>query len=296
MTRGFAATSEAAHNTASCLVVQHVEPEGPYVIGDALAKVGAAVDVRLVSVGTHLPPSLDSYQGVVVMGGPMSATSDEGFPTRAREIELLEEAIERGLPTLGVCLGAQLLAIATGGKVYPGANGPEIGWAPVFFGHEAETDPLLTGLPGEMTVMHWHSETFDVPPGSAHLASSKLYPNQAFRVGGRAWGLQFHLEVDRICGEGVRGCLRRRSQSCGCRAGGYIGTGGRCSCGAGHTPATGAGAFRFPREQRGAGAEPAPEERRSRTCDPGFLFLFGLINGLLRLATQGCPRGNSSVT
>ena len=215
MTRGFAATSEAAHNTASCLVVQHVEPEGPYVIGDALAKVGVAVDVCLVSAGTHLPPSLDSYQGVVVMGGPMSATSDEGFPTRAREIELLEEAIERGLPTLGVCLGAQLLAIATGGKVYPGANGPEIGWAPVFFGHEAETDPLLTGLPGEMTVMHWHSETFDVPPGSAHLASSKLYPNQAFRVGGRAWGLQFHLEVDRSAARAFVGAFGDEAKAAG---------------------------------------------------------------------------------
>jgi GMP synthase-like glutamine amidotransferase len=197
MSRGSSGTSAVAHNAASCLVVQHIEPEGPYVIGDALAKGSVTVDVCLMPADPHLPPSLDGYQGMVVMGGPMSATSDEAFPTRAREIELLEEAIERGLPTLGVCLGAQLLAIAAGGKVYPGADGPEIGWAPVFFGHKAETDPLLAGLPEELTVMHWHSETFDVPPGSTHLASSKLYPNQAFRVGGRAWGFQFHLEVDR---------------------------------------------------------------------------------------------------
>jgi GMP synthase-like glutamine amidotransferase len=215
MTTGLSGTTEAAHNAASCLVVQHIEPEGPYVIGGALVKAGVTVDVCSVSAGPHLPTSLDGYQGVVVMGGPMSATSDEAFPTRAAEIELLEEAIERGLPTLGVCLGAQLLAIAAGGKVYPGADGPEIGWAPVFFGNEAEADPLLTGLPKEVTVMHWHADTFDVPPGSTHLASSMLYPNQAFRVGARAWGLQFHLEVDRSAVRAFLGSFGDKAKAAG---------------------------------------------------------------------------------
>jgi GMP synthase-like glutamine amidotransferase len=181
----------------TCLVIQHLPPEGPYLIADALEKAGVAVEVCQVFAGGDPPASLDGYDGLVVMGGPMSAASDDGFPTRTAEIDLLEDALERGLPALGVCLGAQLLAIAAGGKVYPGAEGPEIGWAPVsLVVAEAEQDLLFRDLPHEMTVLHWHGDTFDLPPGATHLATSKAYPNQAFRAGPRAWGLQFHLEVD----------------------------------------------------------------------------------------------------
>ncbi len=176
--------------------MQHVAPERPYAIAEALVDAAVAVDVRVMSSRARLPRDLDGFQAMVVMGGPMSATSDEAFPTRGAEIALLEEALDRGLPALGICLGAQLLALAAGGKVYPGAEGPEIGWAPVSLTNEARTDPLLAGLPGELTVLHWHADTFDLPPGATHLASSKVYPNQAFRVDQNAWGFQFHLEVD----------------------------------------------------------------------------------------------------
>jgi GMP synthase-like glutamine amidotransferase len=182
----------------TCLVIQHLAPEGPYLIAEALENAGIAVELCQVFAGGQLPASLDGYSGLVVMGGPMSAASDDGFATRTAEIELLEDALERGLPALGVCLGAQLLALAAGGKVYPGAEGPEIGWAPVSLKTwEAERDVLFGELPGELTVLHWHGDTFDLPPGATHLAKSKAYPNQAFRAGPRAWGLQFHLEVDR---------------------------------------------------------------------------------------------------
>lgn len=154
------------------------------------------VDLRLVAQGDHLPSSLDDYHALVVMGGPMSAISDEGFPTRAREINLLQAALDRDVPTLGVCLGAQLLVLAAGGKVYGGSAGPEVGWREISLTPEAATDALLSGLPRLVTVLHWHSDTFDLPPGSVRLASSALYPNQAFRVGPRAWGVQFHIEVD----------------------------------------------------------------------------------------------------
>jgi GMP synthase-like glutamine amidotransferase len=181
---------------ASCLIVQHVAPEGPYAIGEALGRAGATVDVRRVGDGVALPSDLADFDGLVVMGGPMSAVSDEGFPTRRAELDLLADALDRRLPTLGVCLGAQLLALAGGGTVSPGAAGPEIGWAPVELTTEAGDDPLLTGLPSELTVLHWHGDTFDPPPAAPLLAVSARYRGQAFRSGARAWGLQFHLEID----------------------------------------------------------------------------------------------------
>jgi GMP synthase-like glutamine amidotransferase len=182
---------------ASCLIVQHVAPERPYAIGDALVEAGVAVDVRPVHAGAALPADGADYDGLVVMGGPMSAVSDEGFPTRRAEIDLLAGALRSGLPTLGVCLGAQLLAAAAGGTVYPGATGPEIGWAPVELTDRAGDDPLLAGLPRRLTVLHWHGDTFDLPPAATLLATNARYRSQAFRSGARAWGLQFHLEVDR---------------------------------------------------------------------------------------------------
>jgi GMP synthase-like glutamine amidotransferase len=97
-----------------------------------------------------------------------------------------------------VCLGAQLLARAGGGRVYPGAAGPELGWAPVELSGEARSDALLAGPPDRVDVLHWHWDTFDLPPGAVLLASSSRYPNQAFRLGPVAWGLQFHLEVDEV--------------------------------------------------------------------------------------------------
>jgi GMP synthase-like glutamine amidotransferase len=179
-----------------CLIVQHVEPEGPYAIGDALRAAGAEIDLRRVFTGDPLPAAADGLDGLVVMGGPMSATTDVGFPTRSDEIGLLADAVRRGVPTLGVCLGAQLLAHAAGGSVFSGGAGPEIGWGPVDLADAAGSDPLLAGLPEQLTVLHWHGDSFDLPPGAVRLASNGRYSNQAFRVGARAWGFQFHVEVD----------------------------------------------------------------------------------------------------
>lgn len=180
-----------------CLVVQHVEPEGAYSIGDALSSAGVAVDTRRVFLGDPLPSDLSGFDGLVVMGGPMSANSDDGFPTRKAEIGLLVDGLDRGISTLGICLGAQLMAAAAGGTVFTGAAGPEIGWGSVDLDAAASSDALVEGLPGRLTVMHWHGDTFELPADAVHLASSPRYLNQAFRVGERAWGFQFHVEVDR---------------------------------------------------------------------------------------------------
>jgi GMP synthase-like glutamine amidotransferase len=124
----------------------------------------------------------------------MSATSDDGYPTRRAELALLERALHQSIPTLGVCLGAQLLALAAGGTVHVG-DGSEIGWGPVELLPAAATDALFSGLASGLDVLHWHGDTYTLPPTATPLARSARYP-QAFRVGDVAWGLQFHLEVD----------------------------------------------------------------------------------------------------
>ncbi len=179
-----------------CLVVQHLEPERPYAIGDALSSAGVEVVPCRVFADDPVPADVSGFDGVVVMGGSMSATSDDGFASRRAEIELLADALDRGILTLGVCLGAQLLALAAGGSVVAGTAGPEIGWGSVDLTEAASSDPLLGGLPTRLTVLHWHQDTFGLPAGTTQLATSRLYP-QAYRVGERSWGFQFHVEVDR---------------------------------------------------------------------------------------------------
>jgi GMP synthase-like glutamine amidotransferase len=180
----------------ACLVIQHLAPEGPYAIATALTAAGVDVDVRRVHTGDPLPDDLSDHVGLVVMGGPMSAHSDEGFPTRRAEIGLLAEALATGTPVLGVCLGAQLLAAANQGQVFPGPDGPEVGWGEIVLSGSVDDDPLLHGMSQRLQVLHWHWDTFEPGPDAVHLAASPRYHHQAVRVGPRAWGFQFHLEVD----------------------------------------------------------------------------------------------------
>lgn len=168
------------------LVVQHVAIEGPYAIADALRRGDVTIDVRLAG-SDPLPASIDGFDALVVMGGPMSAYDDHDFPTRRDELTLLASAVAAGVPTLGVCLGAQLLAAAVGGAAVPGEAGLEIGWGPVWLVPEAKDDPLLADLDGELTVLHWHGDTVVLPSDAVLLASSDRYANQAFRVAPRAW-------------------------------------------------------------------------------------------------------------
>jgi GMP synthase-like glutamine amidotransferase len=125
------------------------------------------------------------------MGGPMGAYDDVDVPWLGQTKNLLADAVERGVPTLGICLGAQLLAVATGGKVERGASGPELGLCEVT---GDGTDRVL--LSGPYVVVQWHYDTVtELPAGATLLASSELYQVQAFRVGEAAWGLQFHVEA-----------------------------------------------------------------------------------------------------
>ena len=149
-------------------------------------------------------PAVTELGGIVAMGGPMGVGDGAEHPWLAGERALLAIAVARGLPVLGVCLGSQQLAAALGAEVRRGPE-QEIGLGRVELTPEGRADPVLgpaaDGAPG-LPVVHWHGDTFDVPPGAARLASSDLYPNQAFRAGSRTYGLQFHVEVDRALADG----------------------------------------------------------------------------------------------
>jgi GMP synthase-like glutamine amidotransferase len=196
-----------------CLVVQHVVPESAFAIEDALRHSGVNVDTRRVYADDAIPPDLTGFDGLVVMGGPMSAGLDEGFPTRGAEIALLAGAIATGIPTLGVCLGAQLLALAGGGSVSVGSVGPEIGWSHVSVSAECRDDALFAELPRTMTVLQWHEDTFEIPPGGRRLMRGSRYDNQAFRVGDAAWGVQFHLEVTEEAVDGFLSAFGTNAES-----------------------------------------------------------------------------------
>jgi GMP synthase-like glutamine amidotransferase len=187
--------SRSPERMSNCLIIQHVAPEGPWSIADVLIRSGVDIEIRRTFAGDEIPLDVDGYDGLVVMGGPMSANSNDGFPTREAELSLIADALECGIPTLGVCLGAQMIALAAGAAVYAGAYGQEIGWSPVTLLRTCQDDRLFAGLPKKLKVLHWHGDTFDLPEGAQLLMSSPLYPCQAFRIGEAAWGVQFHLEV-----------------------------------------------------------------------------------------------------
>jgi GMP synthase-like glutamine amidotransferase len=180
----------------TCLVVQHAAPESAFTIEDALHETGVSVETLRVFEGDVLPETTEGLDGLVVMGGSMAAYSDQGFPSRTDELILIADAISSRIPTLGVCLGAQLVAMAAGASAHRGELGAEIGWLPITSTEECLHDQLFAGIPEKLTVLQWHGDTFDLPAGAALLMSSTKYPNQAFRIGEVVWGLQFHLEVD----------------------------------------------------------------------------------------------------
>jgi len=138
------------------------------------------------------PLSLDGCTGLIIMGGPQSANDPD--PGLAGEMRLIGEAVEKGVPTLGVCLGAQLIAKTLGARVYRNPA-KEIGWAPVYFTEDAKLDPLFGGFASPTTFFHWHGETFDLPEGARWLACSDLCRHQAFRYGTNVYGVQFHPEI-----------------------------------------------------------------------------------------------------
>jgi GMP synthase-like glutamine amidotransferase len=179
-------------NSMTVFAFRHVPFEGLGLIEPVMS--GRGIEVQcfdLHGAGSTVPDARQA-DGLIFMGGPMSVNDD--LPYLRREEDLIREAAGRGIPVLGVCLGAQLIAKALGARVYRNSV-KEIGWFPVEFTEAATSDPLLRGLPRRETVFHWHGETFDLPAGAERLAWSEACARQAFRAGTNIYGLQFHLEV-----------------------------------------------------------------------------------------------------
>ena len=177
------------------LVLQPSDGDPPERLGDWLVGAGAQLILRRPATD-GLPENLDGVDGVVCMGGHMSALDDADHPWRAGLRWLLADAVAHRLPVLGICLGGQLLAVATGGAVRRGVDGPEAGTRLIAKRDAAAHDPLFAQLPLTPDVIQFHhDEIHRLPPGATLLASSPQYPNQAFRIGAAGYGLQFHIET-----------------------------------------------------------------------------------------------------
>lgn len=174
------------------LTFRHVPFEDVGHIGSCLQERGIGCDYADLYKEGAPDPDIATYAGLIFLGGPMSA--NDPLPYLDRERALIAQAVERGQPILGICLGSQLIARTLGAGVH--RNGEkEIGWFDIHFTEDAADDALFAGICGLETVFHWHSDTWELPPGAQLLAGSRACRNQAFRAGRNIYGLQFHLEV-----------------------------------------------------------------------------------------------------
>jgi GMP synthase (glutamine-hydrolysing) len=175
------------------LSIVHQPDAGPGVFAEALAASGHAIEEWRPDLRPRPQEAAAAYGAAVVFGGAMHVDHEDRHPWLREEKALLSELVERRTPVLGVCLGAQLLAEAAGGRARPAAA-PEIGWREVGLEAAADADPLLGPLPRRLVAFQWHSYEIDPPHGAAVLARSDCCL-QAFRADARSWGLQFHAEV-----------------------------------------------------------------------------------------------------
>jgi GMP synthase-like glutamine amidotransferase len=175
------------------LAVIHGDNVRAGVFAEPIAERGDELEEWSLSWGTPPPRPLDAYGAVLVFGGAMHADHEEHHPWLRDENFLLQRLLGLQVPMLGVCLGAQLIAKASHADVGPSSE-PEVGWYPVELTEEARDDELFGSLPERFDAFQWHYYTHGIPAGAVELARSPVC-TQAFRLGDRAWGIQFHAEV-----------------------------------------------------------------------------------------------------
>lgn len=174
-------------------IFQHVWYDHPGYIARYL--VGSGVDVSTTHFSRPEPkyPSLDEIDGLVILGGPMGTYEEEEYPWLVQEKEFIRQAVHAGKKVLGICLGSQLLAEVLGGKVYRGPH-PEVGWGKITALPAAAGIKSLNSLVCGSTVLHWHSDTYQLPPGAQRIFSSPEFLEQGFTWGDNVLALQFHME------------------------------------------------------------------------------------------------------
>jgi GMP synthase-like glutamine amidotransferase len=223
------------------IILQHADYHTPGRIVPILRDYGIPTDVRRVYKGDEVPTDLDQMRLLIVLGGPMSVADvgSDKFPFLAAEVELLKRLVTHDRSTLGIGLGAQLLAHAAGAKVYPAVKPgatpqdpstptPEFGWGPVTFPFPGGTEPMVMGLIDGMPMFHWHFDTFDLPKlpppanappppappppsGNSLLSSTRTCRNQAFRFRNRLFGFQYHFE---LTAEGIEQLVAAEKEAC----------------------------------------------------------------------------------
>ena len=184
------------------LIIKNIITEGPGTIEDFLRKEDFSFKVVELSSG-EVPPSLEDFNSLVIMGGPMGVYEIGQYPHLRIESRIIREAINRDMKVLGICLGAQMIAYCLGSDLYKGPK-EEIGWQHIeltgdgikdLFMRKLAIHPSVGDFWRKFKVFHWHGDTFEIPIGAVLLASSELYKNQAFRYKNNVYGFQFHIEV-----------------------------------------------------------------------------------------------------
>ncbi len=170
------------------LFVKNINMEGPGTLEPLFERKGVKTET-INAFRNETVNNIDSYDFIVILGGPMGVYEANKYPFLNYEFKLVEDAINKGKKVVGICLGSQIIAHVLGSKVYKGEMGKEIGWFELFPQNEFEFI-----FHDKIEVFQWHGDTFSLPEGAVKLASTPLYPNQAFRYGS-AVGLQFHIEV-----------------------------------------------------------------------------------------------------
>ncbi|MFP4473734.1 MAG: type 1 glutamine amidotransferase [Candidatus Omnitrophota bacterium] len=182
-------------DTLVIYIFQHINIEGPGTLGDFLqAHDVPARTVRLFD-GDQVPEEIPAdLSGLVILGGPMNVYEDDRYPYLNAEVAFLKKMIKQDVLTLGLCLGAQLIAWAAGARVYK-APEPEIGFYDILLTAEGQKDPLFDKVESRGCFFQWHQDTFDVPETAVLLARGAKCPNQIFRIGQKVYGLQCHMEM-----------------------------------------------------------------------------------------------------
>jgi GMP synthase (glutamine-hydrolysing) len=179
----------------SAVALRHIAFEDLGLLAPVMEREGWDVSFCDAAVDDLLHNSIRNANLLVVLGGPIGAYETDAYPFLKSEIALIEYRLSRDLPTLGICLGSQLMAKALGSRVFAG-HVKEIGWGDVELTTEGASSCLNTLQEADAVVLHWHGDSFDLPSGAQRLASNEHYENQAFAYGRNALALQFHLEAD----------------------------------------------------------------------------------------------------